>query len=78
MVDFHSHGFFMVNILVNIMVNIWLISIQGGAPGPFCVQLVQISTIYHVWVDGLWGLYRTSFHGIYKPTDIQQEENTTL
>ena len=31
------------------------------------VQLVHISTTFHVWVDE-WGLYRTSFHGIYKAT----------
>ena len=30
------------------------------------VQLVQISTTFHVWVDE-WGLYRTSIHGIYTP-----------
>ena len=31
------------------------------------VQLVHISTTFHVWVDE-WGLYRTSIHRIYKPT----------
>ena len=37
----------------------------------WCVHKHDIT---HVWVDE-WGLYRTSFHGIYKPTDITGGKN---